>query len=60
MLEILEKEVADIKEEYVEFLGFLANSDEISKMNLVGENLLKLPNESEAYKTGKELFAKIV
>ena len=42
MLEILEKEVADIKEEYVEFLGFLANSDEISKMNLVGANLLTL------------------
>ncbi len=58
--DILEKEVTNIKEEYVKLLGFIANSDEISKMNLVGENLLNLPNESEAYKTGKKLFAKIV
>ncbi len=58
--DILEKEVTNIKEEYVKLLGFIANSEEISKMNLVGENLLNLPNESEAYKTGKELFAKIV
>jgi len=58
--DILEKEVANIKEEYVKLLGFIANSDEISKMNLVGENLLNLPNESEVYKIGKELFAKII
>ncbi len=58
--DILEKEVAKIKQEYVKLLGFIANSDEISKMNIVGENLLNLPNESEAYITSKELFAKIV
>ncbi len=58
--DILEKEVTNIKEEYVKLLGFIANSDDISKMNLVGENLLNLPNETEAYKTGKELFAKII
>ena len=57
---ILEKEVAQIKEEYVNLLGFISNSQEISRMNLVGENLLDLPNESEAYKTAKEIFAKIV
>lgn len=57
---ILEKEVASIKKEYVKLLGFIANSDEISRMNIIGENLLQLPNESEAYKTGKELFAKII
>ena len=58
--DVLEKEVANIKEEYVKLLGFIANSDEISKMNLIGENLLLLPNENEAYKTAKDLFAKII
>ncbi len=58
--DILEKEVANIKEEYVKLLGFIANSEEISKMNLIGENLLNLPNESEAYRTAKDLFASII
>ena len=58
--EILEKEVAGIKDEDVKLLGFVSNSDEISRMNIIGENLLELPDESEAYKTAKELFAKII
>ncbi|MFX1301779.1 MAG: AAA family ATPase [Promethearchaeota archaeon] len=58
--DILEKEVTSIKDDHVKLLGFIDNSDEISKMNLVGENLLNLPIESKAYKTGKELFAKIM
>jgi len=56
----LEKEVAGIKDENVKLLGFVSNSDEISRINIVGENLLELPDESEAYKTAKELFAKII
>jgi len=58
--EILEKEVGNIKEEIVKLLGFVSNSDEISRMNIIGENLLELPDESEAYKTAKELFNKII
>ena len=58
--EILEKEVASIEKEYVKLLGFIANSDEINRMNIVGENLLDLPNESKAYKTAKEVFASII
>lgn len=58
--EILEEEVVGIKDEDVKLLGFVSNSDEISRLNIVGENLLELPNESEAYKTAKELFAKII
>ncbi|MFX1462461.1 MAG: AAA family ATPase [Promethearchaeota archaeon] len=58
--DILEKEVANIKGEYVKLLGFIANSDEISKMNLIGENLLLLPNENEAYQKVKELYARII
>ncbi|MFX1366006.1 MAG: AAA family ATPase [Promethearchaeota archaeon] len=58
--DILEKEVTNIKEEDVKLLGFIANSDEISKMNIIGENLLDLPSESQSYQTAKQLFAKIV
>ncbi len=58
--DILEKEVANVKEEYVKLLGFIANSDEISKMNIIGENLLQLSTESLAYQTAKQLFVKII
>ncbi|MFX1567998.1 MAG: hypothetical protein ACFFCV_06495 [Promethearchaeota archaeon] len=58
--DILEKEVEQIGKEYVKFLGFVENSDEISRINIVGENLLDLSNESKPYKTIKDLFAKIV
>ncbi len=58
--EILEKEVASINERKVKILGFISNSDEISKMNLIGENLLLLSNETNAYKKAKDLFAKII
>lgn len=58
--EILEKEVASIDDRNVKLLGFISNSDDISKMNIIGENLLDLPEESEAYKTAKDLFASII
>ncbi|MFX1532479.1 MAG: hypothetical protein ACFFBC_15285, partial [Promethearchaeota archaeon] len=58
--EILENEVASLNEKNVKFLGFISNSDEISKMNLIGENLLNLPDESEAYQIAKDLFASII
>jgi len=58
--DILEKEVAGIKDEDVKLLGFISNDDEISKMNIIGENLLLLPDESKAYKTAKDLFASII
>jgi CO dehydrogenase maturation factor len=58
--DILEKEVAFIKEDHIKLLGFIENSDEIGKMNLVGENLLNLPEESKPYMTAKMLFSTIV
>ena len=58
--DILEKEVATIKEEYVQLLGFISNDEEISRMNIIGENLLNLPNESKAYQTAKELYISII
>ncbi len=58
--DILEKEVAGIGKDHVKLLGFISNDDEISKMNIIGENLLQLPPESIAYKMAKDLFASIV
>ncbi len=58
--DILKNEVGDIKEEHVKLLGFISNSDEISRMNIIGENLLQLPDESKAYMTAKQLFSTIV
>ncbi len=58
--EILVKEVASINEHNVKLLGFISNSEEISRVNLVGDNLLLLSNETNAYKDAQDLFAKII
>lgn len=52
--------VEKLHENNVRFLGSLPNDEEISKMNLVGENLLTISSNSRAYINAKELFAKVV
>jgi CO dehydrogenase maturation factor len=47
--EILEKEVASLNEDNIKLLGFVSNSEEISSMNLVGENLLLLSSYSSSH-----------
>ena len=46
--DMLVKEVEKIKENNVHLLGFIPNDDEISKINLVAENLLGCPTRSTA------------
>ncbi|MFX0021717.1 MAG: AAA family ATPase [Candidatus Hermodarchaeota archaeon] len=58
--EILENEVDTINETNVKFLGILPNDEEISKINLVGENLLELSDQSKTYQSAQQLFAKIL
>ncbi len=58
--EILEKAVNDIKQENVKLLGFTPNDDEISKINLTGENLLDISSDNSTYQQAKEIFSKIV
>ena len=58
--DILENEVEGVGKEYVKLLGFMENSDEISRINIIGDNLLDLSNDSKPYKTIKSLFAQIV
>ncbi|MFW9783351.1 MAG: AAA family ATPase [Candidatus Heimdallarchaeota archaeon] len=57
---LIMERVEKINQNNVRFLGLLPNDEEISKMNLVGENLLLLSNESRAYISAKELFARII
>ena len=58
--EILENQVDSINETNVKFLGILPNDEEISKINLVGENLLELSDQSKTYQSAQQLFAKIL
>ncbi|MFW9945706.1 MAG: AAA family ATPase [Candidatus Odinarchaeota archaeon] len=58
--DLLMQRVENIKEKKVRFLGLLPNDEEISKINLIGQNLLEIPIESKAYKSAKELFASII
>lgn len=57
---LLTDRIEKLHERNVKFLGLLPNDEEISKMNLVGENLLTISNKSKAYINAKELFAKII
>jgi CO dehydrogenase maturation factor len=58
--EILIKEVENLNEKNVFLLGFISNNDEISKINLVGGNLLQISDTNQSYQQAKEVFSKIV
>jgi CO dehydrogenase nickel-insertion accessory protein CooC1 len=60
MKNLLTERVENIKDDRVRFLGLLPNDDEISKMNLLANNLLDISPENKFYKSAKELFAKII
>jgi len=57
---ILEDEIENINETNVKFLGILPNDEEISKINLIGENLLNLSNQSKTFQLAQKLFAQIL
>lgn len=57
---ILESEVEKIKKDNVRLLGFIPNNDEISKINLMDENLLELSKDNPSYLQAKDIFAKII
>jgi len=58
--EILENQIKILNEKNVHLLGFISNDDEISKINLIGGNLLDLPQNNSSYQEAKEIFAKII
>ena len=41
-------------------LGFIPNDEEISKINLTGENLLNLAQDNSSYQEAKKIYAKIL
>jgi CO dehydrogenase maturation factor len=60
MENILKEKVEKIKDNRVKFLGLLPNDEDISKMNLLSNNLLEIAPENKFYKKAKNLFATIV
>lgn len=60
MKNLLTERVEKIKDDRVKFLGLLPNDEEISRMNLLAENLLEIASENKFYKKAKDLFATIV
>lgn len=57
---LISKRVENIDDDRLKFLGILPYDEEISTLNLTGDNLLKLSNENPFYKSAKTLFASIV
>jgi len=57
---LLTDRVDNIKDDRVKFLGLLPNDEEISKMNLLANNLLDISPENKFYKSAKELFGQII
>ncbi|MHA1726335.1 MAG: nucleotide-binding protein [Promethearchaeota archaeon] len=60
LTEILEKEVENLNDNHVKFLGVLPNDDNISEFNMKGENLLKISQDNPTYQKAKEIFSKIL
>ena len=58
--DILVKEVENLNRDRVKLLGFISNNEEISKINIIGGNLIDLPRENRSYQEVKEIFAKII
>ncbi len=57
---VLAEEVENLNIDRVKLLGFISNNEEISKINIIGGNLIDLAKENESYQEAKELFAKII
>ena len=60
MQTLLEDRVKNISDKKVHFLGALPYNEEVSKINLTGENLLELPNENKLYNSARNLFVEII
>jgi len=57
---LLEERVSNLSDKKVHFLGALPYNEEVSKINLTGENLLELRKENELYNSAKNLFARVI
>ena len=58
--DLISKRIENINDDRVKFLGILPYDEEISTLNLTGDNLLNLSSENTLYKSAKTLFASIV
>jgi len=60
MKNLLSEKVTNIRENNVKFLGTLPYDEEISKVNLLGTDLLTISPQNTLYKSAKNLYAQIV
>jgi CO dehydrogenase nickel-insertion accessory protein CooC1 len=58
--EMISEKVANIDDDRIKFLGILPYNEEISTINLTGDNLLNLSSENLLYKSAKGLFASVI
>ena len=58
--ELLEKKVEKLKQKNVQLLGVLPIDEEISRINLIGQNLLDISNNNKLYVMTKNLYQKIL
>ena len=58
--DLISKRIENIDDDRLKFLGILPYDEEISTLNLTGDNLLNLSSENPFYKSAKTLFASIV
>jgi CO dehydrogenase maturation factor len=58
--DLISKRIENINDDRVKFLGILPYDEEISTLNLTGDNLLNLSSENMLYKSAKTLFASVV
>jgi CO dehydrogenase maturation factor len=58
--EMISEKVANIDDDRIKFLGILPYNEEISTINLTGDNLLNLSSENLLYKSAKALFASVI
>ncbi|MHA1509434.1 MAG: AAA family ATPase [Promethearchaeota archaeon] len=57
---ILAEEVENLNDDRVKLLGFISNDEEISKINIIGGNLIDLSEENSSYQEAKKIFANII
>jgi CO dehydrogenase maturation factor len=60
MKNLLSEKVTNIRENNVKFLGTLPYDEEVSKINLLGKDLLTISPQNNLYKSAKNLYTQIV
>ena len=58
--DIFTEKIKALNDPKIKLLGYMPNDMELMKYNLLGNNLLNLPDNNTAYIKAKELFRKLI